>query len=149
MSKRLAFTTVLTAAVVAAPILAAHAEMGRFIKGSGATIYAATSKQRRGIINPACYVAAGGRPDFSDTKVVPDAELAAIPEGAPIVCEKAFVKFANDPTVYMVQGGLLRPFPDPPCAFKHGVATNWSNIVTLDPKWGTSYGYGASACPIP
>ena len=127
----------------------AGAEEGRFIKGSGPAVYAATRTEKRWIINPACYVAAGGRPDFSDTVVVPDRELARLHEGAPILCERAYVKFSNDPTVYMVQGGLLRPFPDPTCAFKHGVATNWSNIITLDPKWGRAYGYGVSVCPKP
>lgn len=145
MLHRIAFT-VLFALTFAGTV---NAEEGRFIKGSGAAVYAATRTHKRWIINPTCYVAAGGRPDFSDTVVVPDSALAAIPDAAPIVCDRAYVKFSNDPTVYMVQGGLLRPFPDPTCAFKNGVATNWSNIITLDPKWASSYGYGVSVCPKP
>jgi hypothetical protein len=146
MFKRYAVVALLTS-VVASPLFAAHAEEGRFIKGTGATIYAEAGGTRRAIINPACYVAAGGKADFSDTQIISDKELAAIPEGAPVVCEKAFVKFADDATVYMVQGGLLRPFPSPECAFKSGVAKDWSNIVTLASKWKGSYGYGARVCP--
>ena len=149
MFQRLAFTVLLATTIVGVPLRAVNAEEGRFIKGSGAGIYAATRTQKRWIINPACYVAAGGRPDFSDTSLVSDSELAAIPEAAPVVCEKAYVKFSRDPTVYMIQGGLLRPFSDPPCAFKYGVARNWSNVVTLDRKWSTSYGYGATPCSKP
>lgn len=149
MLQRLAFIALSTTVLAAIPLRAVDAEEGRFLKGSGAAVYAATRTQKRWIINPTCYVAAGGRPDFSDVRVVSDAELAGLPEAAPILCERAYVKFSHDPTVYMVQGGLLRPFPDPTCAFKNGVATNWSNISTLDPKWSGSYGYGVSVCSKP
>src|SRR5262245_60730813 len=111
-SKRLAVATLLGVSVAVAPLFAAYAELGRFIKGSGPVVYAATKKQKRAFITPECFVAAGGKSDFSDVKQVPDRELANIPEAAPIVCDRSFLKLSNDATVYVVQGGLLRPFPD-------------------------------------
>lgn len=148
-TRRLALATLLGVGVALAPLFAAYAELGRFIKGSGPVVYAATKKQKRAFITPECFVAAGGKSDFSDVKQVPDRELANIPEAAPIVCDRSFLKLSNDATVYVVQGGLLRPFPDAPCAFKNGVAADWSNVVTLPAKWRESYGYGAPVCPLP
>src|SRR6188768_2791158 len=120
--KRLTIASLLSVSVAGAPVFAAYAELGRFIKGSGPVVYAATKKQKRAFITPECFVAAGGKSDFSDVKQVSDRELANIPEAAPIVCDRSFLKLSNDATVYVVQGGLLRPFPDASCAFKNGVA---------------------------
>jgi hypothetical protein len=148
-SKRLALAALLGGSVLGAPLFFAYAELGRYIKGSGPVVYAATKKQKRAFITPECFVAAGGKSDLSDVKRVSDRELATIPEAAPIVCDRSFVKLSDDATVYVVQGGLLRPFPDASCAFKNGVAEDWSNVVTLPAKWRDSYGYGGPVCPLP
>lgn len=120
---------------------------GRFVKGSSATIYAVHGGMRHAITDPGCYAVLGGAPNFSDTTTVSDAEIFALPEGAPTVCaERAFVKFTHHPAVYLATGNTLRPFPDPGCAFAHGVAQDWSGITQLDPSWSSQFAIGTGLC---
>lgn len=142
----------LLTAVIAAPTLtqsssdAASVYDGRFVKGSSAEVYSIKNNVRRWIVSSSCYFAMGGRQDWSDIERVKDKPLQAVPEAAPLVCDGAFVKFHNSPAVYMVNGNTLRHLDDPNCAFAKGVRTDWSNVISIDGKWASHYGYGKTVC---
>lgn len=117
-----------------------------FLKGSGPTVYAVHEGRRSPIPSPECFVAVAGRRARSEIQTVPDANLLAIPEGPPVICDHTFVKFADSPAVYMSQGNTLRWLNDPPCAFANGVAPDWHNVVHIDPRWRASFAFGNGVC---
>ncbi len=146
------FRALLLLAAIAAPTFAmttsdaAGVYEGRFVKGSGSAVYSVKNNQRRWVTSQSCYFAMIGRQDWSDVSNMKDKLLNAVPEAAPLVCDGAFVKFHHSPAVYLVNGNTLRPLDNPTCAFANGVKTDWSNVITLDGKWASDYGYGKSVC---
>jgi hypothetical protein len=107
---------------------------GDYLRSSAGTVYLYQNGQRRGIPNPAAFVAYRG--PHSQVSDVSDAELNNIPAGPPMpAITQPLLHFPNG-DVYFLIDGYLHSVPDRPtfdaCGFQWGQVQNLPDATLLN-----------------
>ncbi len=105
---------------------------GMLIKGSGSKVYLVEGGTRRWITSESVFLGLGYA--WSAIRVVQEATLAGLPEGAAISAAAAhpdgtLIKYATSPRVYLLEGGKKRWIPSAEVFTQRNL--RWENIVTI------------------
>jgi len=113
------------------------------VKGDGSAVYMVYNGMKRPIVSDVVFLALGY--DWDDITWLSDAFLADYTTGSDVNDSSMhpdgqIVKYASDPAVYLIDGGLKRPFQSA-SAFEDN-RFSWGNIITIPDT--ETYGNGAA-----